>query len=130
MACIYAPADSWQLRRAGSTALLVSPRDSEEGRGTPSDGLPRTRGTQSVILGAEGGGQAPGSQRRRVEFSPSFLNGARAATPYSSQYGVHPSFFNFDRGGAMRLTDSGIAENMRRKEQGLDPLMLDGAEAF
>lgn len=46
-------------------------------------------------------------------------------TPYSSYYGVHPDFFEFDRQGKMRLTDKGIVENLRCRDEGLPPLELE-----
>jgi len=45
-------------------------------------------------------------------------------TTYGEEYGVHPRFFQFDRHGVMRLTDDGLAENMRREEAGEPPLQL------
>jgi hypothetical protein len=128
MASIFEPTDSWVLHRADSTTQLGSHRASEEDRGTSPDGLPPPRRTKSVILGAKGECPKRGSQRRRVGFSPSFLNSAHEVTPYAKEYDVHPSFFNFGRSGTMWLTDSGVAENIRRKEEGLEPLMLDGKE--
>jgi hypothetical protein len=62
--------------------------------------------------------------KRRVNFSSQ--NSAHEVTPYAMKYGVHPEFFFFGRKGDMKLTDSGIMEEMRRKDEGLAPLMLDG----
>jgi hypothetical protein len=60
-------------------------------------------------------------QRRRVCFCPEETD-IYYVTPYSSQYGVHPSFFEFDRKGEMRLTFVGIEEMTRRSEADLTPL--------
>lgn len=50
--------------------------------------------------------------RKAVFFAP--FNTVHEVTPYSQIYGEHPRFFNFDRKGAMKLTDRGVAEEMRR----------------
>ncbi|CAK0878620.1 unnamed protein product [Prorocentrum cordatum] len=131
VASIYEPTDSCDLRRRGSKTLLLPSEAPGAHTGASPDCLsPKRRARSMMICGATGGCRACGSQQRRVGFSPPLLNSAHEVTPYASQYGVHPSFFDFDRGGEMRLTDLGIAENMRRKEQGLDPLMLDGKEVI
>lgn len=126
------PTDSWDVHRPGSAALSASPTASEEDPFGPLAGLPPLRKARSTVLGTEGVGECweRGPRRRRVGFSPSFLNSTHYVTPYASLYGVHPSFFNFGHSGEMRLTESGIAEDMRRHEEGLDPLMLDGGELF
>jgi hypothetical protein len=128
------PTDSWELhrvdskelRRVDSKALVVTA--SVEAPAATAGGQRRLRKTNSLPLGAGGESQERGPARRRVGFSPSFLNSAHDVTPYGNEYGVHPSFFNFGRSGTMWLTDSGVAENIRRKEEGLEPLMLDGKE--
>merc|ERR1719203_2364465 len=124
------PTDSWDLHsveRTDSMSLLRQ-KVSEMDLGAAPSELPPLRKTKSVSIGAQRECQEHGVQRRRVGFSPCFLNSAHKVTAYATQYGVHPNFFNFGRRGEMRLADSGIAEERRRKEEGLGPLMLDGNE--
>jgi len=45
------------------------------------------------------------------------MNTTHCVTPYGTKYGQHPKFFNFDRNGEMRLTDAGVAEEMRSQER-------------
>ncbi|CAK0819572.1 unnamed protein product [Prorocentrum cordatum] len=83
------------------------------------------RGRTSALAEALAAAQTP--LRKRVCFSheiPDTLD----VTPYSSHYGIHPNFFDFDRDGDMRLTFTGIAEVFRRKEAGLAPLEEDMQE--
>jgi hypothetical protein len=86
----------------------------------------------TLTLGAacdpeRGGRRKPQPGRRKsVGFLPSFLNSTHDVTPYARKYGVHPSFFNYDRTGRKRLSDEGIVEDIRRIEGGLGPLKLDG----
>lgn len=58
---------------------------------------------------------------RRVCFSHETPD-THDVSPYSNQYGIHPSFFDFDAEGDMRLTFAGIAEVFRRREAGLPSL--------
>ncbi|CAK0827473.1 unnamed protein product [Prorocentrum cordatum] len=62
---------------------------------------------------------------KRVGFCSPAKNTTHEVTPYARKYGVHPSFFYFSRRGDKQLTDTGIVEEMRRKEEGLAPLKLD-----
>ncbi|CAK0801019.1 unnamed protein product [Prorocentrum cordatum] len=62
---------------------------------------------------------------KRVGFFSPARNSIHEVTPYATKYGIHPDFFDFTRRGDKRLTDQGIVEQMRRKDEGLDPLKLD-----
>lgn len=50
--------------------------------------------------------------RRRVCFCPTPKNTSHPITPYSKVYGMHPTYFDFDRRGRMQLTDEGVAKEM------------------
>lgn len=87
--------------------------------GAPSRRAP----TGGQTTGRSARAQEP--QRRRVFFCPISEADIHHVTPYSSYYGVDPKFFEFDRKGKMRLTDEGIVEAFRRRDEGLPPLELE-----
>jgi len=112
--------------------VLVSPEAYEENPGASRARLPPLHKAESLPPGATGEVQEPGerpkSRARRVSFSPLLPNSTHDVTPYAKKYGVHPSFFDFDKRGEMRLTDSGIMEDIRRMGKGLGPLRLGTEE--
>lgn len=79
--------------------------------------MPESDGTDNEMLE---------SPSKRVGFISPTRSTTFEVTPYARKYGVHPNFFYFTRKGERQLTDSGIVENMRRKDEGLAPLKLDG----
>ena len=60
----------------------------------------------------------PRQTERRVNFGAgSPINTFHeVTTPYSKVYGQHPSLFDFGRDGEMKLTDAGVAEELRKEE--------------
>jgi len=62
----------------------------------------------STVLGADSAPKSGVSFRQRVSMHP--------VASYKDYYGMHPHHFDFDRKGEMRLTDEGIAHEMRKQE--------------
>ncbi|CAK0831959.1 unnamed protein product, partial [Prorocentrum cordatum] len=111
-----------RVRKTGSMPVgLTSPE--KDSCASPA-GLPCLRRAKTI----SGDEQERGLRRKprgsRVCFPSCFLSSTHDVTPYAEKYGVHPRFFEFDRQGNKRLTDSGIMEDIRRAEKCLSPLKL------
>mmetsp|Transcript_49436 Transcript_49436/g.87053 ORF Transcript_49436/g.87053 Transcript_49436/m.87053 type:complete len:177 (+) Transcript_49436:164-694(+) len=104
---VESPKHSASTTRRGSRSLT--------GPLTPSrrDSLPRSRSSLQLASGTPAQQKAAAQAlRRRVCFCPSPKNTTHPITPYSKVYGMHPTYFDFDRRGRMQLTDEGVAKEM------------------
>lgn len=110
------------MRRLASFPLAVGAN--RAGAPAPGGAAQGRRGRTNALAEALGKVEAPKPQeppRRRVCFSHETPD-THDVTPYANHYGIHPSFFDFDREGDMRLTFEGLAEVFRRRQAGLAPL--------
>ncbi|CAK0833157.1 unnamed protein product [Prorocentrum cordatum] len=103
---------------------LVAPAAAEEGLGACADRRALLGVRSGVDMGATG--DVRDGQPRHVSFSTSPLDGVYDVTPYARKYGVHPSFFDFDRKGEMKLTEEGVLEDLRRTGECRQRLKLSG----